>query len=99
LKKLISIAIALILCISCSFTLAGCDSSPISKIVIANEHYNDKTLVEKAEQPLELSKEKAVYASIYFIESPKGMKYTANWYYDGKVIKTEEKKCSQISLE
>ena len=84
-------SIALILCASCIFTLVGCDSSPISTIVISNEQFSDKASVEKAEQPPELSKEKAVYASIYFIESPKGMKYTANWYYDGKIIKTDEK--------
>ncbi len=82
---------ALILCISCIFALVGCESSTVSKIVISNEQFTDKASLEKAKQPTELPKDTDVYASIYFVESPKGMKYTAIWSDDGKVIKSEEK--------
>lgn len=94
-KKLICISIALILCISCIFALVGCESNTVSNIVIANEQYTDKASLEKAKQRAELPKDKDVYASIYFVESPKGMKYTANWSYDGEVIKSEEKEMNK----
>lgn len=90
-KKLISMSIALIFCISSMLTLVGCDSSPISNIIIANEQYSDEASLQEAKQPEALSKDSDVYASIYFIESPKGIKYTAVWSYNGEVIKTDEK--------
>ena len=94
-KKLIFIAMALILCISCIFALVACENNTVSNIVIANEQYTDKASLEKAEQPTELPKDTNVYASIYFVESPKGMKYTAIWSYDGEVIKSEEKEMTK----
>ncbi|HBF2740376.1 hypothetical protein C4024_15545 [Clostridioides difficile] len=88
-KKIVS-ALALILI--CLVTLTACgESTPIETSVIANEKYTTKEDIENAKQPEELSVDSDVYANIYFIETPKGTKYTATWYLDGTEIKKEEK--------
>ena len=60
-KKFTCKLIALILCISYTFMLVGCESYPLAKIIIANEQYNNKASLEEAEQPTELSKDTDVY--------------------------------------
>jgi uncharacterized protein YxeA len=90
-KKLMSILMLTMFCISSAFALTGCESDPVSNIIISNEKYSDETAVEEAKQPNELSKNSDIYASINFIESPKGMKYTVVWSYDGETVKTDEK--------
>lgn len=42
-------------------------------------------------QPTKFSAGTDLYASVYFIESPKGMKYTAKWLLNNQEIKSEEK--------
>lgn len=88
-KKIIS---ALALVLICLVTLTACgESTPIETSVIANEKYTTKEDIENAKQPEELSVNGDVYASIYFIETPKGSKYTVTWYLDGTKMKKEEK--------
>jgi len=91
-KKFNSFLLMLTFCASLAFMLVGCnDTSPITGIVISNEQYATQAAVDKATQPTELAKDKDLYASVSFIESPKGMKYTAKWLFNDKEIKTEEK--------
>ena len=91
-KKFNNFLLMLIICASFAFMFAGCnDTSPVTNIVISNEQYTNQTAIDKAQQPTELAKDKDIYASVNFIESPKGMKYTAKWLFDDKEIKTEEK--------
>lgn len=73
--------------------LVGCGSSDdtIQTCIVANESYSEKSDLEAARQPESLTADSAVYASIHFIESPKGMEYTVKWYLDGTKIKTETK--------
>ena len=91
-KKINGLLLMLTICTSLAFMLAGCSkSNPITDIVISNEQYTNQSAIDKASQPTELAKDKDVYASVYFIESPKGMKYTAKWFFNATEIKTDEK--------
>ena len=92
-KKISGILLILTICTSLVFMLAGCgESSPIAGGVISNEQYTDQSAIDKAPKPTALTKDKDIYASVSFIESPKGMKYTAKWLINAKEIKTDEKK-------
>lgn len=88
-KKLISVMFLILICLT-AFTACG-KSTPIETTIIANEKYTTKEDIENARQPEELSVDKNIYANIYFIESPKGTKYTITWYLNGTEIKKEEK--------
>jgi hypothetical protein len=60
--------------------------------------------MEKAVPPESLKAGEPVYASVYFIESPKGMKYTVEWLLNNTQVNTEEKemetdKCGVIVFE
>ena len=61
------------------------------KCVIAPDAYTSMDAIEKAQQPEALKAGEAVYASVYFIESPKGMQYTAQWFIDDAPVYTEKK--------
>jgi hypothetical protein len=61
----------------------------IDKYIVANEPYAQQSEIEKASQQDHLSVGKSVYASVYFIESPKGMKYTGKWFVDDIEMKSE----------
>lgn len=92
-KKISGVLLMLTIYTSLVFILAGCgESSPIAGSVISNEQYTDQSAIDKASKPTELTKDKDIYASVSFIESPKGMKYTAKWLINAKEIKTDEKK-------
>ncbi|MGI6669827.1 MAG: hypothetical protein ACOX4M_10860 [Acetivibrionales bacterium] len=91
-KKIIGLVILFIACALLIVVFANrAHINTVTGIAIANEQYTDRAAIENTEIPKELSKDKDVYASIYFIESPKGMKYRVKWFIDGKEVKTEEK--------
>nr|WP_320024440.1 hypothetical protein [uncultured Acetobacterium sp.] len=91
-KKTIQTLLGLSICIVTLFMLTGCgESSPIEGMVISNEPYVSAAEIEKAEQLTELSAGEAIYGSISFIESPKGMKYQAKWLLNDQEIKIDEK--------
>lgn len=73
--------------------LVGCgdQNNTVQTCIIANDSYTTKTTIEEAVQPEILKTETAVYASIQFIESPKGMEYTVKWYLDDEEVKKETK--------
>ncbi|MDK2935532.1 MAG: hypothetical protein PWP62_540 [Eubacteriaceae bacterium] len=91
-KKRRSLLMVLTICMIMLLVLTGCgESTPIEGMVISNEPYVSATEIEKTEQPEELSVGAAVYGSVSFIESPKGMKYQAKWLLNDQEIKTDEK--------
>ncbi len=73
--------------------LSGCGQlDTVESFVVASTPYDQNAAIENAAQPEKVSVNKAVYASVYFIESPKGMEYTAKWYLDDTVIKIDTQK-------
>lgn len=73
--------------------LSGCGQlDTVESFVVANTPYEQKAAIEDATQPEKVSVNEAVYASVYFIESPKGMEYTAKWYLDDTEIKVDTQK-------
>ena len=89
-KKILS----LVLCSALlTLLLAGCGNydDTVQTCIIAGEAYTDQTDLEAAEQPGSLSAGSPAYASIHFIESPKGMAYTVKWTLNDTEIKTETK--------
>ena len=71
--------------------LAACDSNTVQQYVVANKQYTSEADLKDAVQPDSLTAGEEIYASVYFIESPLGMEYTARWSLDGKEISSEKK--------
>lgn len=70
--------------------MAGCGQvNTVESFVVSSSPYEQKAAIEDATQPEKVSANEAIYASVYFIESPKGMDYTAKWYLDNTEIKTD----------
>jgi hypothetical protein len=88
----ISIRLALVLTITVILTGCGGNDDTIQGCIISNTSYTSQKELDLASQPDNLIAEEKVYASVHFIETPKGMEYTAKWYLDGTEIKTETKK-------
>lgn len=73
--------------------MAGCgQQNTVESFVVSNSPLEEKADIEDATQPEKVSENETVYASVYFIESPKGMEYTAKWYLDDTQIKTDVQK-------
>lgn len=93
LKKKSGTALLFVLFTLSLFIFAGCDfsSNTVETCVLDNTSYTEKEALESAEHPDLFDAGQAIYASVYFIESPKGMEYTGNWYLDGDKIQTGTK--------
>ncbi len=89
-KKLLSLFVIIIMITT---VLSGCGSNDdtIQTCIISNTGFTSQSKLEAAEQTQTLKAGESVYASVHFIESPKGMEYTAKWYLDGSEIKSETK--------
>jgi hypothetical protein len=89
-KKAITLFISVIMMV---IILAGCggNDDTVQNCIISNTSYTTKKDLEAATQPDTLPAGEKIFASIYFIESPKGMEYTVKWYLDGTKIKDETK--------
>lgn len=85
------LAILSLLLIVVMLVFTACDSSPVSGVIISNQSYTAREDFDTISSPAELQKEYNIYASVYFIESPKGMEYTIKWLMDGEEVKTETK--------
>ena len=80
----------LLLAVIMILTLTGCGKSDtVSSYILSDVQYIEKVDLESATQPEQLTAEQDVYASVYFIESPKGMEYTAKWIIDGNEVKID----------
>jgi len=72
---------------------AGCGvSNTVASFIVSDQLYTERSDLESAKQPEQLTAGKDIYASVYFIESVKGMEYTAKWYIDGNEVKTDTQK-------
>lgn len=82
-------------------TFTGCSSQDdtIQTCIIANTEYATIGDLDEAKQEEELAAEKSVYASIHFIESPKGMEYTVTWYLEDTEVKSETKATTQSTQD
>lgn len=79
--------IASFVMIVCCF--AGCDDSTVSTVVISNTQISQESSLKSAAGAT-IESGKDLYANVLFVESPKGMKYTATWIKDKKTLKTDE---------
>lgn len=73
--------------------LTGCSGNDdtVQTCIISDVSYSSESELEAAEQPDTLTLNEPIYASIHFIESPKGSEYTVKWYLDNNEIKAETK--------
>ena len=86
-------AFLLVLAMVLTIALAGCEgSNTVSSFVISDRQYTERSDLESAKQPEQLTAGKDIYASVYFIESPKGMEYTVKWFVNGNEVKTDKQK-------
>lgn len=71
------------------FCFAGCEDSTVSTVVLSNTQITEESaLNSSADTTIQSGKD--LYANVLFVESPKGMKYTAKWFKDKKTLKTDE---------
>lgn len=71
------------------FCFAGCEDSTISNVVLSNTQITEESaLNSSADTAIQSGKD--LYANVLFVESPKGMKYTAKWIKDKKTLKTDK---------
>jgi len=71
----------------------GCgESNTVASFIVSERQYAERSSLESAKQPEQLTAGKTIYASVSFIESPKGMEYTAKWFIDGNEVKTDKQK-------
>lgn len=69
--------------------LAGCEDSTVSTVVLSNTQITEESsLNSSADTTIQSGRD--LYANVLFVESPKGMKYTAKWIKDKKTLKTDE---------
>ncbi len=92
-KKNIKIIPIIAIVLTMLLTLAGCggNSNTVQRCIISNDSFTTQDSLDAASQPENLTEKENVYASVYFIESPKGMEYTVKWYLDGNEIQSETK--------
>ena len=75
-------------------TLAGCsghDDTIQNCIVLKYKLYFAGRLGICSTTGYAERRKNSFFASVYFIESPKGMEYTVKWYLDGAEIKNRDK--------
>jgi len=90
LNKHINKILLLVLSALFILTLVGCtESNTVSGFIVSDRQYTERSDLESAKQPGQLTAGKDIYASVYFIESPRGMKYTAKWFINGDEVKTD----------
>ena len=88
-----NIALLFVLILFFEFAFIGCgESNTVSNYIVSDQQYTERSDLESATQPGQLTAGKNIYASVHFIESPKGMKYTAKWFINGKEVKTDNQK-------
>jgi len=76
-----------------TITLVGCSeyNNTIQSCIVANTSYTSQNELESVTQTDTLTAGQPIFASIHFIESPKGMKYTVKWYLDETEIISDTK--------
>ncbi len=89
-KKVMVLLISILMMV---VSLVGCSGNDdtIQNCIISNSSYSSQDELESANQEDVLTANKPIYASVHFVESPKGMEYTVKWYLDDTEIKSETK--------
>lgn len=89
-KKVMVLLISILMMV---VSLVGCggNDDTIQNCIISNSSYSSQDELESANQEDALTANKPIYASVHFVESPKGMEYTVKWYLDDTEIKSETK--------
>lgn len=89
-KKVMVLLISILMMV---VSLVGCSGNDdtIQNCIISNSSYSSQDELESANQEDALTANKPIYASVHFVESPKGMEYTVKWYLDDTEIKSETK--------
>ncbi len=89
-KKVMVLLISILMMV---VSLVGCSGNDdtIQNCIISNSSYSSQDELESANQEDALTANKPIYASVHFVESPKGMEYTVKWYLDDIEIKSETK--------
>lgn len=91
-NKIKPLLLVLLFFISSALTGCGGSTNTVQNCILSSEQYTEKDTLEDAAQPDNFEAGQAIYASVYFIESPLGTEYTAKWYLDGDEVKTDTKK-------
>ena len=89
--KKVTVLLITILMMAVSLVGCGGNDDTIQTCIISNSSYSLQEELESANQEDALIVNEPVYASVHFVESPKGMEYTVKWYLDGTEIKSETK--------
>lgn len=89
-KKYLTLFVMVIM-MTTVFTGCGGSDNTIQTCIISNTSYTSQSELEAATQADTLSADEPIYASVHFVESPKGMEYSVKWYLDGTEIKSETK--------
>lgn len=89
-RKYLTLIVTVII-IAAMFTGCGGNDDTIQTCIISNTSYTSQSKMESAVETDTLTADKPIYASIHFVESPKGMKYSIKWYLNGTEIKSETK--------
>ncbi|WP_167958483.1 hypothetical protein [Anaerosporobacter faecicola] len=89
-KKIALLCVAVILIVATFLRLCG-NQDTIQACVIANQGYESQKELENAKEEENLEEGNAIFASIFFVESPKGVEYTVKWYRNDEEIKAETK--------
>lgn len=89
-KKVMILLVSLLMMV---VSLVGCNGNDdtIQTCIISNSSYSSQGELESANQEDVLTANEPIYASVHFVESPKGMEYTVKWYLDDTEIKSETK--------
>jgi len=89
-KKVMVLLISLLMMV---VSLVGCNGNDdtIQTCIISNSSYSSQGELELANQEDALTVNEPIYASVHFVESPKGMEYTVKWYLDDTEVKSETK--------
>lgn len=89
-KKVLTLFVMIIMITTVFAGCAGNDDT-IQTCIISNTSYTSQSELESATQTDTLSADEPIYASVHFVESPKGMEYSVKWYLEGTEIKSETK--------
>lgn len=71
------------------FCFTGCEDSTVSTVVLSNTQVTEESALSSSSNTT-IQSGKDLYANVLFVESPKGMKYTAKWIKDKETLKTDE---------
>ena len=95
--KKVTVLLITILMMAVSLVGCGGNDDTIQTCIISNSSYSSQEELESANQEDALIVNEPVYASVHFVESPKGMEYTVKRYLVGTEIKTETKETEKAT--